>query len=370
MDPRKLFDNGWAFATIFLIAGGGLLWWQHQRGPWLEASAVVPGQAELLRYRSRPSMLPIVKAQRQLMAVKAGSPARLLARGDMQLPLAVLTADGITLVKDSNGKFWSADWPGKNNEKLVGIFVQEAGRPRFIPRGDDLSVMQLHFRRAGMDLPDWLAEAWKRAEPKKKKTVRKKPKKTSVDPEVKEKEKEAKAARRKKARTSYRMWKSERAFLEELLRQHAPGLFTEHRVPEKEDRRGGWRDNPREDGSPRFLARGDFNGDRLKDFAFILPRHGSGGFGVFALLSTSRGEYSIRRLSQGEGRPQRFSIDRARPGIYKASGASESRLENPVRQGEIAIDTDSLRFSQLGRWSSLLVWDANSGSFEDVAVSE
>src|SRR5690606_32557446 len=98
-----------------------------------------------------------------------------------------------------------------------------------------------------------------------------------------------------------------------------PGLFGRYRSPQMGDRFGAWLENPRLDASPRFLAGGDFNGDGKKDYAFILPRDDSDGFGLFALVSAAASDYVIHRLSQGEGKAQRFLIDKVGPGLHPAA---------------------------------------------------
>jgi hypothetical protein len=157
-------------------------------------------------------------------------------------------------------------------------------------------------------------------------------------------------------------WRKAAAFLHGLLQQHAPSLFDEFRVASLEDRIEGWKDKPTQDGSPRFFSSGDFNGDKKKDYAFILPGGSGQYFGLFALVSAGGVDYRLHRLSRAEGPPQRFGLEALPPGTHTTAAVPPLQAADPPVQVP-AGTTHRLRFSGRGQASSIFYWDLPAGRF-------
>ena len=358
---REWFENGWGFLGAFLLCALALVSWQATRGPWREATALLPDSTVALRLAVRPPMLPGLPSPRRLQAVRAGGPPVLLAQGEeLSAPVAVfhfanrqgswIRLRGPALDRRVDLEHLEPGGPARpGDERLVGFFRLAPSGPVFDSMaGQPAAALALVFRKKGLPVPRWAEQALPRPTPRPSPTAEPTP---------------------RAAAAALGQWRRDAAFLEGLLRQHAPGLFSQYRVPTLEDRRGNWRSRVREDGSPRFLAGGDFNGDRRKDYVFILPRQDDSGFGVLGLVSTPQDDYRIHRLSQGEGRPQRFTLDSQPPGIYPVTEIPEGSLADPDGEG-IVLETDSLRFSQRGVWTSILFWQASQGTFRDLAAAE
>lgn len=362
---RDFFENGWGYAFLFGVCAALLLTAHALWAPWTQASAMLDNANSALRLEQKKSYMGWGPTRYRLQVVRAGYPIRTLLQGeDIELPLAFYTiqnknsetwvfrsvhhefsADALTLKSVSN-------WAG--TEKFQGLFDTKNQNIQWI-WAEELAKgeLPLRFIRRGFEAPHW-TQSEKIVLPQKRK--RKKP-----TPEA--------APVMQPSQLEWQQWKKDSDLLETLLRQHAPGLFGRYRSPQTRDRLGAWLDFPRSDGSSRFMAGGDFNGDGKKDYAFILPTDSAEGFGLFVLLSAAGAEYIIHRLSQGEGKPQRFLIDRVAPSIIPVKISAVSAAADPLGKG-LVLQTDGLRFRRAGQWSSLFYWDPTLGRFVDLVEKE
>ena len=148
-----------------------------------------------------------------------------------------------------------------------------------------------------------------------------------------------------------------------------------YRLPTKADITGDWK----RFNAPNHL-KADFNGDGIKDEAYILPKEGSKlGYGVFVSINKANGGIQTGRkfqmfklTSRDDMQPQSFAIELEKPSneIWETAcgkGYWECGIGEPA---EFQIKNPSIMFCYIESACTMYMWDSNKLSFKEIQFSD
>lgn len=148
-----------------------------------------------------------------------------------------------------------------------------------------------------------------------------------------------------------------------------------YRLPTKADNVSDWK---RFNGPNHLKA--DFNGDGIKDEAYILPKKGSKlGYGVFVSVNKANGGIQTGRkfqmfklTSRDDMQPQSFAIELEKPSneIWETAcgkGYWECEIGEPA---EFQIKNPSIMFCYIESACTMYMWDSDKLSFKEIQLSD
>lgn len=148
-----------------------------------------------------------------------------------------------------------------------------------------------------------------------------------------------------------------------------------YRLPTKSDITGDWK----RFNAPNHLE-ADFNGDGIKDEAYILPKEGSKlGYGVFVSINKANGGIQTGRkfqmfklTSRDDMPPQSFAIELQKPSnkIWETAcgkGYWECEIGEPA---EFKIKNPSIMFCYIESGCTMYMWDSDKLSFKEIQFSD
>lgn len=148
-----------------------------------------------------------------------------------------------------------------------------------------------------------------------------------------------------------------------------------YRLPTKADITGDWK----RFNAPNHLE-ADFNGDGIKDEAYILPKEGSKlGYGVFVSINKANGGIQTGRkfqmfklTSRDDMQPQSFAIELENPSneIWETAcgkGYWECEIGEPA---EFQIKNPSIMFCYIESACTMYMWDSDKLSFKEIQFSD
>lgn len=148
-----------------------------------------------------------------------------------------------------------------------------------------------------------------------------------------------------------------------------------YRLPTKSDITGDWK----RFNAPNHLE-ADFNGDGIKDEAYILPKEGSKlGYGVFVSINKANGGIQTGRkfqmfklTSRDDMPPQSFAIELQKPSneIWETAcgkGYWECEIGEPA---EFKIKNPSIMFCYIESGCTMYMWDSDKKSFKEIHFSD
>ena len=148
-----------------------------------------------------------------------------------------------------------------------------------------------------------------------------------------------------------------------------------YRLPTKADNVDDWK---RFNGPNHLKA--DFNGDGIKDEAYILPKEGSKlGYGVFVSINKANGGIQTGRkfqmfklTSRDDMQPQSFAIELENPSneIWETAcgkGYWECEIGEPA---EFQIKNPSIMFCYIESACTMYMWDSDKLSFKEIQFSD
>lgn len=148
-----------------------------------------------------------------------------------------------------------------------------------------------------------------------------------------------------------------------------------YRLPTKSDITGDWK----RFNAPNHLE-ADFNGDGIKDEAYILPKEGSKlGYGVFVSINKANGGIQTGRkfqmfklTSRDDMQPQSFAIELEKPSneIWETAcgkGYWECEIGEPA---EFQIKHPSIMFCYIESACTMYMWDSDKLSFKEIQFSD
>ena len=148
-----------------------------------------------------------------------------------------------------------------------------------------------------------------------------------------------------------------------------------YRLPTKADIVGDWK---RFDAPNRLKA--DFNGDGIKDEAYILPKKGSNaGYGVFVSINKSKAalqrgrKFQMFKLTDSDDMsPQSFAIELAEPSneIWKTAcgkGYWKCAIGEP---SAFQIKNPSIMFCYIESACTIYMWDSDKLTFKEIRFSD
>ena len=148
-----------------------------------------------------------------------------------------------------------------------------------------------------------------------------------------------------------------------------------YRLPTKSDITGDWK----QFNAPNHLE-ADFNGDGIKDEAYILPKEGSKlGYGVFVSINKANGGIQTGRkfqmfklTSRDDMQPQSFAIELENPSneIWETAcgkGYWECEIGEPA---EFQIKNPSIMFCYIESACTMYMWDSDKLSFKEIQFSD
>lgn len=148
-----------------------------------------------------------------------------------------------------------------------------------------------------------------------------------------------------------------------------------YRLPTKSDITGDWK----QFNAPNHLE-ADFNGDGIKDEAYILPKEGSKlGYGVFVSINKANGGIQTGRkfqmfklTSRDDMPPQSFAIELQKPSnkIWETAcgkGYWECKIGEPA---EFKIKNPSIMFCYIESACTMYMWDSDKLSFKEIQFSD
>jgi hypothetical protein len=141
------------------------------------------------------------------------------------------------------------------------------------------------------------------------------------------------------------------------------------RFPNKWDVKGDWVTYK----SPIHVE-ADFNGDGLRDNAWILLRTHDSGWGLFIFLGTKQGPPQIIKLvdASNGGPPQRYAISLAPPSrkLWKTACGKGYFNCKPGEPEAIQIMKPSIEFCYIESSCSIYMWDAKKNAFSEYKMSD
>lgn len=148
-----------------------------------------------------------------------------------------------------------------------------------------------------------------------------------------------------------------------------------YRLPTKSDITGDWK----QFNAPNHLE-ADFNGDGIKDEAYILPKEGSKlGYGVFVSINKANGGIQTGRkfqmfklTSRDDMPPQSFAIELQKPSnkIWETAcgkGYWECEIGEPA---EFQIKHPSIMFCYIESACTMYMWDSDKLAFKEIRFSD
>lgn len=148
-----------------------------------------------------------------------------------------------------------------------------------------------------------------------------------------------------------------------------------YRLPTKSDITGDWK----RFNAPNHLE-ADFNGDGIKDEAYLLPKKGSKlGYGVFVSLNKSKAaiqsgrDFQMFKLTGSDDmQPQSFAIELAEPSdeIWKSAcgkGYWECKTGEP---SAFKINQPSIMFCYIESACTMYMWDSKKLTFKEIPFSD
>ena len=148
-----------------------------------------------------------------------------------------------------------------------------------------------------------------------------------------------------------------------------------YRLPTKSDITGDWK----QFNAPNHLE-ADFNGDGIKDEAYILPKEGSKlGYGVFVSINKANGGIQTGRkfqmfklTSRDDMQPQSFAIELEKPSdeVWETAcgkGYWECEIGEPA---EFQIKNSSIMFCYIESACTMYMWDSDRLSFKEIQFSD
>jgi len=130
----------------------------------------------------------------------------------------------------------------------------------------------------------------------------------------------------------------------------------------------GWRTR---DGSGQTKAEmwtsGDFNGDAVDDFVYILVANSDGARALYAFLSTADG-YEATQLTAGFGEHMGLATDA--PGTYATAASRGIGIESPDNALAFEAVYQAVHFFQFEGAASSFVWNEETQSFDRFWTSD
>jgi hypothetical protein len=99
---------------------------------------------------------------------------------------------------------------------------------------------------------------------------------------------------------------------------------------------------------------GDFNGDTMTDFAYILVANTDGGRALYAFLSAETG-YDALRLTDGFG--EHMGLATREPGTYATAAADGAGPASPLNSLSFEAEYQAIDFFQFEGAASSFVWN-------------
>jgi len=125
------------------------------------------------------------------------------------------------------------------------------------------------------------------------------------------------------------------------------------------------------DGSGRtkaeFWTSGDFNGDSVVDFAYVLSRLADGERALFALLSSAEGYVAVPVARPIE---PRMWVQTRGPGRYETAAAKGAGPDSADAVLEFEVTYQGIEFFQTEGASSTFVWNEATNGFDRYWTSD
>ncbi len=139
------------------------------------------------------------------------------------------------------------------------------------------------------------------------------------------------------------------------------------RYPDDKDIIGDWKEYK----SP-FHFTSDFNGDGVRDHAWILIRKNNSGWGLFVFLGAKQGASSIIKLMEDVGPAQRYAISLTAPSKEKwKTACGKGYFEcKPGEPEEIQIKAPSIELCYIESSCSIYMWNRKTNKFSAYQMSD
>ncbi len=142
------------------------------------------------------------------------------------------------------------------------------------------------------------------------------------------------------------------------------------RYPSRSDYADDWLEFGKID-SPPFVARADFNGDGVRDEAWLLLKHTGPGWGLFVFLSQKDKPHQVIKIEEHEGAgAQSYGIGVLAPGSHKTAcgkGYDECEAGEPK---VLVLKRPGLEFFKFESALSVLYWSDQTISFKQIWLSD
>jgi hypothetical protein len=130
----------------------------------------------------------------------------------------------------------------------------------------------------------------------------------------------------------------------------------------------GWESR---DGSGQTKAEmwtsGDFNGDAMTDFAYILVANTDGARALYVFLSMATGHEALRLT---DGFPEHMGLATRPPGTYATAAADGAGPASPLNSLSFEAEYQAIDFFQFEGAASSFVWESERKAFDRYWTSD
>ncbi len=145
---------------------------------------------------------------------------------------------------------------------------------------------------------------------------------------------------------------------------------TGYRMPTDADYTGDWQDFRAQPIKP-FTVQTDFNGDDLKDEAWLLPATSRTGWALFAFLASSTDQRRVILLDASTSEPvQRMGISAVPPGKHQTMCGKGYEPCRPGEPSVLDLKLPAINLFVFESANSFFWWDSQAGRFQRTWISD